>query len=255
MTREEKKDVAALEQQPKLPNDQHDKSNATRPANDGQNGIVENDENEEQKEEKANQEDDDEDAQQDVDDGELEGTDDGKGDEGDPPYPSQTGTQTHTTQKNHESNTAPTKYRLDAEKAARKVSFRPAGMPIDSIWGNKAYRTTTGLSQNELGWGRVGDKGYWVNNPSKTFLEAPFGCPVLVNLSNYRRGKVGLTLQSNAVIVFEKQKMDLMLIEANKAAAGMKENTEAEMIFEKNFSHFYYGSMQLSKPLERQDHF
>ena len=239
MALEEKKDAAASEQQPKNPNDQQDLSKDAVPAEDGQSGHAENDANKEQKEKKFDDFGDDE-AQKD--DNVPEGTDDGEGDEGDPQNPSQNGISPQQTHENNESNSALNKIRLDAEKAAKKMSFNPTGMHINSIWGNKTYRASTGLTQNELGWIRVGDKGYWVNNPSKKFLEAPFGCPVLVNLSNYRKGKVGLTLPSNAVVVFDKQKMDLMHIEANKAAAGVQENTEADLIFEQNFSHCYYGS-------------
>ena len=57
MSREEKKDAAALEQPLQPQNDQHDESKDTVPANDGQNGIVKNNANEEQKEENVNDKD------------------------------------------------------------------------------------------------------------------------------------------------------------------------------------------------------
>ena len=132
MALEEKKDAAASEQQPKNLNDQQDLSKDVMPAEDGQSGHAENDANKEQKEKKFDDFGDDE-AQKD--DNVPEGTDDGKGDEGDPQNPSQNGISPQQTHENNESNSALNKIRLDAEKAAKKMSFNPTGMHINSIWG------------------------------------------------------------------------------------------------------------------------
>ena len=230
MSLEEKKDVTVVEPQQQQLNEQQDKSKNTVPATIEQDGSSKTNPNDEQKEEKEESNEDEE----------QERTAEGKGDEGDSTTPSQNGTQFHQTQKNQERNTAPTNYRLEAEKAARKVSFRPSGMSLTGVWGNKAQRANTG--SNEQGWIRVGDKGFWVTNPSKNFMEVPFGCPVYVNLLTSRRGKGGISLPSNAVTVFDKKKMDLMHIEAIKTAAGVYENAEADFAFEQNFSHHYYTS-------------
>jgi len=230
MSLEEKKDVTVVEPQQQQLNEQQDNSKTTVPATIEQDGSSKTNSNDEQKEEKEESNEDEE----------QERTAEGKGDEGDSTTPSQNGTQFHQTQKNQERNTAPTNYRLEAEKAARKVSFRPSGMSLTGVWGNKAQRANTG--SNEQGWIRVGDKGFWVTNPSKNFMEVPFGCPVYANLLTSRRGKGGISLPSNAVTVFDKKKMDLMHIEAIKTAAGVYENAEADFAFEKNFSHHYYTS-------------
>ena len=164
----------------------------------------------------------------------------GKGKEGDPQKPSKTGTKTHTNHTDKESNTAADKIRKEAEKAAKKVSLHPLGTHRSYKWGSIGHRAHS--SQSDLVWVRVGDKGYWVNNPVKKLSEAPIGYPVLVDTNKGRKGMGGIILPGNAVIIFDRKKMDLMQIEANKIAAGVREHTEAALVFDQHFSHHYYSS-------------
>ena len=169
-----------------------------------------------------------------------DGTGEEQGKEGDPQNPSNTGNIAHTHHASHEPNTAASNIRKEAVRAAKKVSLHPIGMYNKYIWGSIGHRAHS--SQNQLVWVRVGDKGYWVENPARKITEAPLGYPILVDTNKSRRGMGGIILPGNSVIMLEQKKMDWFQIEAARTAAGASEHTDASLAFDDNFSHHYYSS-------------
>ena len=63
-----------------------------------------------------------------------DGTGEEQGKEGDPQNPSNTGIKPHTHHANHEPNTAASKIRKEAVRAAKKVSLQSIGMYHKYIW-------------------------------------------------------------------------------------------------------------------------
>ena len=231
MALEEKEEVAANMQQPETLNDQLDETETTEPAQEEQEAT-------EEKNDKTNEEDE---RQEEVEEDALGGAGKGEGKEGDPQNPSQTGTPPHTPHTETEPNAAEKKIRNDAAKAAKKASYNPTGIQNIYSWGNITHRPSTGTIP--LGYVRVGDVGFMVHNPTKKFLDAPLGYPVLIDTRRVKKGPGGMGVPNNAVVLLEQKKMDMHSIEATRVAAGVYENTAANLAFDQNFSHIYYTSM------------
>ena len=218
-------------QQPETHYDQLDGTEPTGPTQEEQEGTDEK--NAKNTEEVERQEEVDEDA--------LGGTGKGEGNEGDPQKPSQTGTPLHTSHTETEPNAADKKIRNDAIRAAKKASYNPSGMQNIYSWGNITHRPSTGTVT--LGYVRVGDVGFMVHNPTKKFLDAPLGYPVLIDTRRVKKGPGGMGVPNSAVVLLDHKKMDMHSIEANRVAAGVYENTAASLAFDENFYHVYYTSM------------
>lgn len=229
MAQEVKDGIDVPETQTNSLNEQQDENEEKVPPQGNQNGAqgktVQEEKKDQEKEPRVDQE--------------KEATGNGKGKEGDPENPSQPGTSSHTPHTETEQNAADNNIRNAAIQAAKKMSYNLQGMHIHS-WGNIVHRPNTGSAA--LGCVRVGDIGYVVHNPTKKFLEAPLGYPVLIDTSKGRKGPGGMGVPNNAVVLPDLKKMDTMNIQAYRSAAGVLENTEASLTFDQNFSHMYYSS-------------
>lgn len=230
MALDEVKDDAAAEQRAEELIEQPVRTSSTVPIPDPDSEDLEEDEEKEKNSDQG--------KEVEAEEGEVE-TGKGNGNEGDPKNPSSSGTSTHTAHTTAEQNAVHDHVRKTAEKSAKKASYNPTGAFVSYRWGNITYRNDRSTSTVRV---RVGHQDFIVHNPTKKILDTPQGYPVLIDTVRGKLGVGGMGVQNNAVVLLDHNKMDLQNIEAQRAAAGVYENIDASMVFDKNFSHIYYSS-------------